>query len=122
MTVVGQQWGLAEARQGILKGISSSPQRLPLTWKESTFSKVTLCGTKKVARNEILRGSRKPVHDTLYTSCQGGRAQRTQPDGRDSAFRGPTLSARAEIEHQGKVAELPRALSLEEQQLALQKH
>ena len=102
MTVVGQQWGLAEARQGILKGISSSPKRLPLTWKESTFSKVTLCGTKKVARNEILRGSRKPVHDTLYTSCQGGLAQRTQPDGRDSAFRGPPLVSKSRDRASGK--------------------
>lgn len=71
LTGLEQQWGTAEAGQGILKGTFKSFQRLQVTWKESTISKVTLYGTKKVLCKQPAGGT-SPRNPASWTRqwCQ----------------------------------------------------
>lgn len=95
VTIVKQQQGWAATRQGLFNGTFSSLQRLQVTWKESTFSKVTLRGIKKVARNEIICKFIETCAWHSVKRLQDGQAQRTQPV---SGVRGSAVPARAERE------------------------
>lgn len=94
VTGVEQQWGLAEAGQGIVKGTFGSPQRLQVTWKESRFSKVTLCGTKKVLCKQAA-GWTSPRNPASWTRqwCQRAHLVSKSRD-REPSIRGRWLGFR----------------------------
>lgn len=125
--IVKQQRGLAEARQGIFNGTFSSPQRLQVTWKESTFSKVALHGTKKVARNEIIYKFMETCAWHSVKEAAGWTSPKNPARGTRQwvVTEGPPYRQehRERAPQQGTMAELPGALTLEEQPIfPLQKH